>query len=341
MYLKKNLSTKIILWSIVVLIVFSLLASAGIGMAHSIVFRRYDYSSYDNEKYICYSDIAKEYLREEIEVISGDNILKGYIYGNNNENNNGLIVISPGHTDPNDIKLYEIMYFVDAGWQVLCYDYTGCYTSGGNKMNGYTQSVHDLDAVLNYIEKDEDLSKIPLMLFGHSLGAYNSCAVLQYEHSNIMGVVATSGFDTPKEQWEYTIERFTGIFNYILKPYTNIFIYCKYRDEADLSAIDGINSVSTPVLIISGTEDEFYGGESPIYIKREFVTNSNCEFRLMDTVGHNGHYNYFLTEEAARYQNKVDDDSFDEKIDKELYMEHDIEFMDYINQFFLSALSKN
>ena len=37
--------------------------------------------------------------------------------------------ISPGNRDVLDIKLPEITYFVDKGWMVLCFDYTGCYAS--------------------------------------------------------------------------------------------------------------------------------------------------------------------------------------------------------------------
>lgn len=75
-------------------------------------------------------------------------------------------------------------------------------------------------------------------------------------------------------------------------------------------------------------------------MKREDVTNPNCKFRIMDAAGNYGHYDYFLTEEAVKYQNEADNNLFDDQIDKELYMEHDNEFMDYINQFFLLALSK-
>ncbi len=333
----KSKRKKLLLICLCIVIVFSIIAFLGIGIAHSVIFGRYDYSSYDNERYIIYSDISNEYPREEIDVVSGENALKGYIYGS--QNDTGLIIISPGHTDTNDIKLYEIMYFVEEGWRVLCYDYTGCYTSSGDSMHGYTQCVHDLDAILQYAENDDELVQMPVMLFGHSLGAYNSCAVLRYK-PNIYGVVAASGFDTPREQWNYSVKRFTGPFHYILKPYTNLFINFKYGNEANLSAIDGINSTDIPVLVVTGINDEFYGGMSPIYEKRAKVTNPSCEFKVINTEGHDGHYDYFLTKQAIRYQNEIKNKSFDGKIDKQLYMEHDIKFMDEINQFFLSALPK-
>ncbi|MDF2543865.1 MAG: dipeptidyl aminopeptidase/acylaminoacyl-peptidase-like protein [Herbinix sp.] len=98
---------------------------------------------------------------------------------------------------------------------------------------------------------------MPILLFGHSLGAYASTAVLQYEH-NIAAVVSASGFDDSKEQWEYSVKRYTGLLGTVLKPYSGILMSLKFGEMAHFSAIDGINSTNIPVLIISGTTDEFY-----------------------------------------------------------------------------------
>lgn len=159
-----------------VLIILLTIPYIGVAIAHACVFSRADYDKYDSNYYVTYEDVELgTYAREELQISSGDNMLAGYLYGE--ENSLGLIVLSPGHRDPNDIKLYEIMYFVDQGWSVLCYDYTGCYNSEGRNMVGYTQSVYDLDAVLTYVESEERFAEKPLLLFGHSLGAYDSAAV--------------------------------------------------------------------------------------------------------------------------------------------------------------------
>lgn len=50
-------------------------------------------------------------------------------------------------------------------------------------MNGYSQCVYDLDALLDYIEENEKFQNMPIYLFGHSMGAYAVSAVLQYEHN--------------------------------------------------------------------------------------------------------------------------------------------------------------
>lgn len=323
---------------IIALVSFCIIAFAAIAIVYAVVFRRYDYNTYDSSRFLTHADIDHEkYPYETVQIPSGDNQLTGFLYGATNTN--GLIIISPGHTDTTDIKLYETLFFVDAGWTVLCYDYTGCYNSQGSAMNGYTQTVYDLDAVLGFVKSEARFEGMPVMLFGHSLGAYASAAVLSEGHEVDAAVVA-SGFDTPKEQWTYSIERFTGPFHYVLEPFTQAFIALKYGVDRDLSAVDGINSVTAPVLVISGRDDEFYGDESPIYEKRSEIVNPACEFMYMTEENHDGHYNYFLTDAALAYREEVRKETQTGKIDKLLYTELDPTLMNQINDFFLAAVGK-
>lgn len=313
---------------IIGIVAMSVILFCGVAIAHMVVFSRADYDQYDSDYNLVYDDIDKEkYPREQLIVQSGENDISAFLYMV--QDAKGLIVVAPGHRDANDIKLYEIRYFVDAGYSVVCLDYTGCYTSSGNSMKGYSQSVYDIDALLDYIEADERFENTPICLFGHSMGAYAVCAELQFDH-DIAKVVAASGFDTPEEQWQYSIKRYTGIFYPIIKPFNSLFIDLKYGDDKDLSAVDGINSVLIPVLVISAEEDLFYGGKSPIYDRQNEIMNPNCTFVLMDEENHNGHYDYFLTDAALEYaaNNPIP------PIDKELYREHDVHAMDMIIEFF-------
>ena len=319
---------RIIKMIIIGIVAMSVIIFCGVAIAHMVVFSRADYDQYDSDYNLVYDDIDKEkYPREQLIVQSGENDISAFLYMV--QDAKGLIVVAPGHRDANDIKLYEIRYFVDAGYSVVCLDYTGCYTSSGNSMKGYSQSVYDIDALLDYIEADERFENTPICLFGHSMGAYAVCAELQFEH-DIAKVVAASGFDTPEEQWQYSIKRYTGIFYPIIKPFNSLFIDLKYGDDKDLSAVDGINSVLIPVLVISAEEDLFYGGKSPIYDRQNEIMNPNCTFVLMDEENHNGHYDYFLTDAALEYaaNNPIP------PIDKELYREHDVHVMDMIIEFF-------
>lgn len=312
---------KIIKVMVICVLFLSMVIFCAIFIAHSAVFSRADYDQYDTEHYLLYEDIdVEKYPREQIVVQSEENTISAFYYPT--ANSKGLIIVAPGHRDSNDIKLYEICYFIDACYSVICLDYTGCYSSGGDSMRGYSQYAYDLDALLDYIEENEKFQNMSIYLFGHSMGAYAVSAVLQYNH-NIEKVIAASGFDTPEEQWQYSIKRYTGIFYPVIKPFNTLFVNIKYGNDKDLSAIDGINSVTIPVLIISAEDDIFYGGLSPLYDKQNEIMNPNCTFVLMDEENHNGHYDYFLTDAALEYQAE----NPTVPIDKELYMEHDANVM--------------
>ena len=129
----------------------------------------------------------------------------------------------------------------------------------------------------------------------------------------------------------YSVKRYTGAFHYALEPFTRLFISFKYGKEQNLSAVDGINSVDIPVLVISGSDDVFYGGDSPIYEQRNNITNPNCSFEYKTENNHNGHYDYFLSDEALQYQSLIENETFTGRIDKNLYAQHDISFMKYLN----------
>lgn len=68
----------------------------------------------------------------------------------------------------------------------------------------------------------------------------------------------------------------------------HMVVFSRADYDKDLSAVDGINCVSIPVLVISAEEDSFYGGKSPIYERQNEIMNTNCSFLLMDEENHNG-----------------------------------------------------
>lgn len=320
----------------VLVVAFCMVTLILIHRAHKEQFSRADYKKTSDPNAMTYDDFASAYPREIVQIQSGENMLKGFLYRSKTEN--GLVIISSGHRCSTECYLTDMQYFVDHGWTVFCYDYAGYYNSEGKEMIDYIQAVKDLDSVLAYFEEDKYWSNIPHFLYGHSLGAYASTAVLNFKHT-ITAVVAASGFDKPVEQWSYSVKRFSGALGNILGRLAGIYLRVLFgKDTVDFSAIKGINANSIPVLVISGTQDEYYGGESPIYAKKDQVTNPKCSFILMQQEGHNGHSNYTLSDRAVEYQKRCKEEE-PSQIDKWLCMEYNPLYYDRVHQFFLDALS--
>lgn len=346
-------------------ILFNIAAFVGVGHAYNKVFRRCEMADYDSTKLLVYSDFDSiQYPRERMRILSGKNQLDAFLYApvksftdsliriaacaggfmDAVQHSRGLVIVTPGHQDYSSIKLPEIVAFADYGWSVLCFDLTGCYGSTGKNMKGYTQSVRDLDAVLRYVESDDRFNSLPIMLFGHSKGAYASTAVMHFPGHRVSAIVAASGLNSPVEQWRYTVYKSTGVLGGILSPYANLVAIFKQGSDSRLTAIEGINAAGRrgiPVLLYAGTEDPYFGQVSSIYAHRDLITNPNCHIRVQDKENHRGHTDYFYTDSALASQELVHSlGHLPPDFDKHLYVQHDPAIMADINAFFSDALPK-
>lgn len=348
----KKTTKKIILRSLLgvgcLFILFSITAFVGIGHAFTKEFRRCEMADYDSTKLLVYSDFDSiQYPRERMRIPSGENQLDAFLYAPaksyTGSPSRGLVIVTPGHQDYSSIKLPEIVAFADYGWSVLCFDVTGCYGSTGKSMKGFTQAVRDLDAVLTYVESDDRFSSLPIMLFGHSKGAYASTAVMLFPGHRVRAIVAASGLNSPVEQWRYTVRKRTGVLGGILSPYASLVAICKQGFDSRLTAIDGINAAGQrgiPVLLYAGTEDPYFGQVSSIYAHSDLITNPNCYIKVQDRENHRGHVDYFYTDSALASQKQVHTlGHLPPDFDKHLYVQHDPAIMAEINAFFSNALS--
>ncbi len=260
-------------------------------------------------KYLQYKDVADSYDRLVVTFYSGENALTGYIYGE--ENTKGLVVISHGLGGGAEGYMPETLAFIDAGYRVFSFDNTGSIESEGKGTIGLSQSLIDLDAALTYIENNEKLNNLPVLLYGHSWGGYAVAAILNYGH-DITASVSVSGYNTPMEMLMEQGKTMMGKFTDIVYPY--IWLYQKYLfgSFSNVSAMNSINSTDTPVMIIHGSKDStiLFDGAS-IISKRDRITNSNIVYKICQDENHNGHNNLFMSEDAVRYGNEIDEDYYE------------------------------
>lgn len=304
--------------------------------------------------YLRYSDVDG-YGRTVVEFASGENTLTGYLYGEGNEK--GLVIVGHGLGHGAENYLAETLYFVDNGWSVFSFDCTGTDESEGESTVGLSQSVIDLDAALTYIESNNTLNVLPIMLYGHSWGGYAVTAILNYNY-DITAVASISGFNSPMELLNEQLESMMGLFSFVERPFGWTYQTMLFGSTAQTTAIEGINSTDTAVMIIHGDEDEsisYYGAS--IIAHRGEITNPNVFYKTCSAENHNGHSNLFESEAARLYKNEknkaykelfdsyngnIPDDikaEYYEGVDKFQTSEPDVDFMDEINHFFENSLS--
>jgi len=227
------------------------------------------------------------YPREEFRFYSGKNKLQGFIYGK--ENDKGLVVISHGiHTNA-DNNYRMIKYLVDNDWRVFSYNNTGVSGSEGYSMLGLSQGLLDLNAALNYIENKNEFDNLPVMLLGFSWGGYSVCAVLNYEH-RIKAVVSLSGFNSTQDVMvKQAVDAVGGIYH-LLSPQTLALEKQLFGETAKLTAVDGINKIHIPVLIVISADDDVIPPNTiSIYAHRGKIINPYAEYVYLEGEYAGGH----------------------------------------------------
>lgn len=314
-------------------------------------FPRVDKSKFSG--HLRYSDVHG-YERKTVKFDSGNNTLTGYIYGE--ENKKGMVVIAHGLGLGAEDYMAETLNFVDKGWRVFSYDCTGTYESEGKNTVGLPQSVIDLNAVMTYIKSNNTLNNLPIMLYGHSWGAYAVTAILNYNY-DIHAVVSISGFNSPMELMNEVLKGEIGALSYVEYPFGWACQTMLFGSTSRVTAVNGINRTDTPIMIIHGDKDKeiSYNGASIIAHKGE-ITNPNVIYKTRSVKNQNGHNDLYKSGAAIeyikeknieykklydRYNGKIPDDikaKYYEGVDKFKACELDVDFIDEINSFFEKQL---
>ncbi len=295
------------------LLMFALTSMLVVHFVYSDQFGRAD--APDRSFYLVYDDLAAHFPREVVHFQSGRNTLTGYLYGASNRR--GLMVIAHGIGGGADSYLTEIAHFVEAGWCVFAYDCTGSYASEGKGTRGLSQSALDLDAALSFLEgksKEGALTDaegkpafegLPVALYGHSWGGYAVAAVLGKGH-NLSAVVSVAGYNSPPSMLLDQAHSMMGAFAYVQYPFLWSYNALLFGPAGWRTALDGINAVDTPVLLLHGTSDEMIGYETTsITAQSARITNPNVEYKACATEGQNGHNSLFMSADALSYVNEL------------------------------------
>ena len=234
--------------------------------------------------------------------------IAGYKYSKQtSEEKKGVVVISHGlgHGGHNSYMPF-VDFFTSSGYYVFTYDVHGNDNSEGKTVKGLPQGIISLDAALTHLKSIPEYKNLPIMLFGHSWGAFSVGNVLNL-HPDVSAAVMVAGFNESEDLMHNYSGKLFGTFADGLMTYVEIYEDLKFgKKTTKLSTIDGIKKTDALIMIVHSRDDKVvpkeYGYDK--YLK-EFEGDERVSFVLYENKGHNRLY---FSDAAWEYQKKFDEE---------------------------------
>lgn len=214
---------------------------------------------------------------------SGGNRLAGYLW--NEAGTQGLLVFAHGMGTGVEYYLPEIHHFAAQGYKVFAFEYSG-YPGSTGHFYGFPQAVIDMKNALDFVD---DGSR-PVILMGHSMGAYAVCAVRQCTDKQVDGIVAYAPFFSSDEaviaEATGNIPKFGKLLCGLILPMQRIL----FGRNCNPNAVAGLSRAKTPTLILQGSEDvEVTPDGCALYAHCGELSDAPVIFRLVQEEESSGH----------------------------------------------------
>ena len=214
---------------------------------------------------------------------SGRNHLAGYLW--NEAGAQGLLVFAHGMGTGVEYYLPEIHHFAAQGYKVFAFEYSG-YPGSTGHFYGFPQAVIDLKNALDFVD---DGSR-PIILMGHSMGAYAVCAVWQCTEKRVDGLVAYAPFSSSDEaviaQATGNMPKFRKLLCGLILPMQRIL----FGRTCNPTAVAGLSCANVPTLVLQGSEDvEVPPDGCALYAHRGELSDTPVTFRLVQEKESSGH----------------------------------------------------
>ena len=325
--MKQKRTVKRVLCALLLIVLFFVTVS----MISSVIIFQAIYPRHDepNAFTLRYEELdSAAYPREEISFSSKENRLTAYCY--HCADPKGLVVIAAGMGDGASAHLSEMMGFIDGGFDVFCYDATGVGESEGKGIVGLSQPGIDLRAALDYIGGDEELNRLPVLLYAHSAGGYGAITCVG-DYDRIKAAVVMCAFESPVELMLVSARERVGILADIEYPFMALENSFLFGEMADIRASERLKNCRIPVMLIEGEDDDLIPEKLRLSSYRDVIDNPLVSFREVDT----GHSGLWLSDEAEAYREAHDGDSQPDLIKAN---ETDSSFMREILTFYDDAI---
>ena len=293
---------RIIIWVVSLLLAFLVvLPSIGTVIVYECIFGM----RYETENWRKFTEADYEGLRmERSDFLSGKETLAGYKYSRDDMQPKGVVVIAHGlGSGGHNTFMPYIDAFTANGYYVFSYDAHGNGESGGRNVRGLPQGLIDLDMAISHAETIEEYADLPVMLMGHSWGAY-SCANVLDMHPEVAAAVIISGFNESENMLLHYGTQYAGPAGGTIMPYLQLYERIKFGAEyTDLTAVEAMAGTDANIMIIHSTDDEtvpFEYGYGAFY--EAFYDSERFEFVKYEDRGHD---NPFCSDESEAYRDEV------------------------------------
>lgn len=249
-------------------------------------------------------------------------ILAGYRYFRETKNIKGVVIIAHGLGGGGQNSYMDVAdFFTSNGYVVFAYDATGNDESEGKAVKGIPQGLIDLDYAIQFVKQTPDFDGLPIMLFGHSWGAYSVGSVLNIQ-PDIKAVTMIAGFNKSMDIIEEEGKRIAGEGVRVLLPYISFYERMNFGKYASYDCISGFENTDAGVMIIHSEDDKMISKEISFDVfYNRYKNNARFNFIKYDNRGHN--YVYY-SDTSREYQEEFNGkfeqylDSLDEEFTAEI-----------------------
>lgn len=213
--------------------------------------------------------------------------LAGFKYDRADNEQKAVVVIAHGLGGGGQSLYMDVAdFFTRNDFYVFSYDATGNGKSEGEDVRGLPQGVIDLDNALDFVKSQPEYAGLPIVIFGHSWGAYAAGCVLEY-HPDISAVVMVAGFNQSKNMLEQESVKAVGPIAKLTLPYVSLYEYIKFGEYSKASAVDGFETSEAGVMILQSKDDTDVLPEIgyDIFFKK-YNDSPRFEFVLFEDRGH-------------------------------------------------------
>ena len=220
--------------------------------------------------------------------------LVGYMYYSDSapEDKKAIVVMAHGFGGGGHNSYMDLAnYFAQNDLYVFAYDATGNDESEGEYVGSLIQGVIDLDHAISFLEGNDAFPKLPIVLWGHSWGAFSASNVITY-HPEVKAVIECAGWNKGSDIFRTQGQQIAGNAIWLFMPFIHIHEFVKYGKYSTNSALKGLKKSDTAFMAVHSSDDDTVVEEIgySIYYDK-YKDDPRFEFLHFTDRGHNYLFN--------------------------------------------------